>query len=227
MPPGRSPKPSGEPAPDHVVSSGPSRRESPGPMPSPLGSAVAHATEVWAVDRRRRRAQYPPGQIGKRALCWQRMRSGPAPVANLQQETAATNARTGGSGCAYLRLARHERRLTRRAPPLCKQWSHSIRANSNSDLSRAQFVPNTPPTAVTHGSPWSALSFACKEPPSQRASGFVLQAGHANSICVVALRPPAVASRLRSLTVASPRPVERSGGAACPSAPATAPKSPR
>jgi hypothetical protein len=136
-------------------------------------------------------------------------------------------ARPGGSGCAFSRLARHKWRSTRPAPPLCKQWSHSIRANSNSDLSRAQFVPNTPPTAVTHGSPWSALSFGCKEPPSQRASGFVLQAGHANSIRVVALRPPGVASRLRYLTVASPRPVERSGGAACPSAPATAPRSPR
>jgi hypothetical protein len=44
-----------------------------------------------------------------------------APVANLQHETAATNARRGGSYCAYSRLARHERRSTRPAPPLCKQ----------------------------------------------------------------------------------------------------------
>src|SRR4029453_5207053 len=44
-----------------------------------------------------------------------------APVANLQHETAATNARRGGSYCAYSRLARHEWRSTRPAPPLCKQ----------------------------------------------------------------------------------------------------------
>src|SRR4029453_2786399 len=43
------------------------------------------------------------------------------PVANLQHETAATNARRSGSYCAYSRLARHEWRSTRAAPPLCKQ----------------------------------------------------------------------------------------------------------
>ena len=41
----------------------------------------------------------------------------------------------------------------------------------------------------------------------------VFQGDHATSI-LVALRPPAVASRLRSLTVASPQPVERSGDCA-------------
>jgi hypothetical protein len=59
-------------------------------------------------------------------------------------ETAATNVRPGGSNCAYSRLVRRERRSTRSAPPLCKQWPpHSIRANPSGDLSRAQFVPIT------------------------------------------------------------------------------------
>jgi hypothetical protein len=44
-----------------------------------------------------------------------------APEANLQQQTAATRAQPGGGGCDYLRLARHERRSTKAAPPLCKQ----------------------------------------------------------------------------------------------------------
>jgi hypothetical protein len=44
-----------------------------------------------------------------------------APVANLQHETAATNARRGGSYCAHSRLASHEWRSTLPAPPLCKQ----------------------------------------------------------------------------------------------------------
>jgi hypothetical protein len=48
--------------------------------------------------------------------------SGRASVANLQHETAATNARPSGTGCAYSRLARHERRSPMPAPPLCKQW---------------------------------------------------------------------------------------------------------
>jgi hypothetical protein len=34
---------------------------------------------------------------------WQSLRSGPALAAKLQQETAATNARPGGSQCAYPR----------------------------------------------------------------------------------------------------------------------------
>jgi hypothetical protein len=46
---------------------------------------------------------------------------GSATVANLQHETAATNARPGGRECAYSRPARHERRSTRPTPPLCKQ----------------------------------------------------------------------------------------------------------
>jgi hypothetical protein len=46
---------------------------------------------------------------------------GTASISNLQQQTAATNAQPSGSQCAYLRLARQERRSTRRYPPLCKQ----------------------------------------------------------------------------------------------------------
>jgi hypothetical protein len=46
---------------------------------------------------------------------------GSSPVANLQQQTAATKAQPGGGGCDYSRLARHEWRSTRPAPPLCQQ----------------------------------------------------------------------------------------------------------
>jgi hypothetical protein len=58
--------------------------------------------------------------LGKLARCWLPALGAP-PVADVQLETAATNARRGGSGCALSRLARHERRPTRPAPPLCKQ----------------------------------------------------------------------------------------------------------
>jgi hypothetical protein len=68
-----------------------------------------------------RRPCMPLCRVGKREQCSQALHSGLAPVANLQQQTAATNARPGGSGCACSRLARHARRLTRPAPPLCKQ----------------------------------------------------------------------------------------------------------
>jgi hypothetical protein len=50
----------------------------------------------------------------------------------------------------------------------------------------------------------------------RRIVSATFQAGHASSILVIPRRPPAVASRLRSLTVVCPRPVERSGQAACP-----------
>jgi hypothetical protein len=70
---------------------------------------------------------------------------GLAPVVNLQQQTAATTARPGVCGCAYSRLARRECHSTRPAPPLCKQWRHSIMANSDSDVAcpiRAQTLRN-------------------------------------------------------------------------------------
>jgi hypothetical protein len=59
-------------------------------------------------------------QLGKRALPGS-LCNGSSPVANLQQQSAATKAQPGGRGCDYSRLARRKRRLTRLAPPLCKQ----------------------------------------------------------------------------------------------------------
>jgi hypothetical protein len=50
------------------------------------------------------------------ALC-----NGSSPVANLQQQSAATTAQPGGDGCDYSRLARRKRRSMRPTPPLCKQ----------------------------------------------------------------------------------------------------------
>ena len=71
--------------------------------------------------------------------------NGSSPVSKLQQQSAATKAQPGGGGCYDSRLVRRKRRSTRPTPPLCKQVV-SIRpmANSNNDLPRAQFVPNTP-----------------------------------------------------------------------------------
>ena len=50
--------------------------------------------------------------------CSQRRRR---PSANQQQQTAATNARSGGFECIYSRLARRKRRSMTPTPPLCKQ----------------------------------------------------------------------------------------------------------
>jgi len=78
------------------------------------------------------------------------LHSGLSAIANLQQETAATNTPPSGSGCAYSRLARHERRSTRPAPPLCKQgvrwsglksWKAVIR-NRTWDAGRATVGPH-------------------------------------------------------------------------------------
>jgi hypothetical protein len=63
----------------------------------------------------------PSPHGGKRALSGQPLHAGLAPVANLQQQTAATNAQPNSCGCACSRLARLEWRSTRPAPPLCKQ----------------------------------------------------------------------------------------------------------
>src|SRR5829696_2746165 len=53
---------------------------------------------------------------------WQLLHTGArAPVANLQQKTAATKAQPGGGGCDYSWLTRHEQRSATPAPPLCKQ----------------------------------------------------------------------------------------------------------
>jgi hypothetical protein len=62
-----------------------------------------------------------------------------------------------------------------------------------------------------------------KKPPSHSLRVFLFQAGHVEFDLFVALRPPAVLSQLRSLTVLCPRPVERSGQAACPNGPAIVP----
>ena len=59
----------------------------------------------------------------------------------------------------------------------------------------------------------TALLLCNESSPSRRPALDVFQGDYATSI-LVALRPPAVASRLRSLTVASPQPVERSGDCA-------------
>ena len=70
-----------------------------------------------------------------------------APAISLQQETAATNPRSGSSGCAYSRSARPERHLTTRVPPLCKQ---GVRGSSplGSTVSQRHFrYPNTLPGA--------------------------------------------------------------------------------
>jgi hypothetical protein len=68
---------------------------------------------------------------------------------------------------------------------------------------RAQYCAQRRSLMASHG---QRFPLPVRKPPSQSLSGFAFQAGHANSILDVALRPPAVASRLRSLTVASPRP---------------------
>ena len=60
--------------------------------------------------------------------------------------------------------------------------------------------------------------------PSQSLSGFVFSAVMQLQLLFLLYDRPLSLSRLRSLTVASPRPVERSGRAACPNAPATAPE---
>jgi hypothetical protein len=110
-----------------------------------------------------RRPCMPLCRVGKREQCSQALHSGLAPVANLQQQTAATNARPGGSG-ACSRLARHARRLTRPAPPLCKQGVSFGRGLIRTMTCR---VPNSCPiwraTAVIHGYSGSAFFFASKE----------------------------------------------------------------
>jgi hypothetical protein len=75
-----------------------------------------------------------------------------------------------------------------RPTPLFRRFASRFRrltANSNSDLSRAQFVPNT---ARTGGHSWLAMvsPFPLHEgkAPSQGLFGFVFQAGHASSILV-------------------------------------------
>jgi hypothetical protein len=65
------------------------------------------------------------------------------------------------------------------------RFSIRFRAKSNSDLRRAQFVPNTPRTCG-HSRLFGVRSFPLhvRKPPSQRLFGFVFQAGHASSILV-------------------------------------------
>ena len=80
-----------------------------GPIPSPdsapTGSAGPHSPAL--------------GRSGKQTLC--EASTAVSTVPNLQQDTAATSAQSGGSKCAYSRMVRRERRSTSPAPPLCKQ----------------------------------------------------------------------------------------------------------
>jgi hypothetical protein len=72
-------------------------------------------------------------------------------------------------------------------------------------------VPRTCPdrarSSVTHGYPRSLLSCRVTKVAQSTTRLDVFQGDHATST-LVALRPPAVTSRLRSLTVASPQPVK-------------------
>jgi hypothetical protein len=111
-----------------------------------------------------------------------------------------------------------------RSVTLPSEWSPFSSNKSNNGLSRAQFVVKLRASAITRGY-WVSLS-PLHVTKAFRASRVWSQAGHASSIPVVVLRPPAVAWRLRCLTVASLRPVERSCPAACPNALATAPRLP-
>jgi hypothetical protein len=67
-------------------------------VPQPLLSVEMLPRTTRALNRK----------VGKRALCSQPLTSRPAPVVNMQRQTAATKARSGGSGCVHSRLARHE-----------------------------------------------------------------------------------------------------------------------
>jgi hypothetical protein len=64
-----------------------------------------------------------------------------------------------------LLAAGEERTTLNQARSATLQAGVSIRfgPKSTSDLPGAQFVPNTPHTAVTHGQPWSTISSAYKE----------------------------------------------------------------
>jgi hypothetical protein len=74
------------------------------------------------------------------------------PVANLQQQSAATKAQPGGGGCDYSRLTRRKRHSVRPTPRLCKQ---DVRVSSESDSLTA------PAHTTSAGAPVSVLvSFA-------------------------------------------------------------------
>jgi hypothetical protein len=79
------------------------------------------------------------------ALC-----NGSSPVANLQQQNAATKAQPGGDGCDYSRLAKRKQRSMRPTPPLAS--SGLIRSGLIRTVTCP--VPNSCPipraTAVTH-----------------------------------------------------------------------------
>jgi hypothetical protein len=61
-----------------------------------------HAQRAVRDGGKRRFAELSSGHF-LAVLC-----DGSSPVANLQQQTAATKAQRGGGGCDYSRLAKHE-----------------------------------------------------------------------------------------------------------------------
>ena len=85
--------------------------------------AVIQQSRSPPLERRNAASQnsYAESQNWKAGTVLATSDSTPAPVANLQQQSAATKAQPGGCGCDYSRLARRKRRSMRPAPPLCKQ----------------------------------------------------------------------------------------------------------
>jgi len=101
------------------------------------------------------------------------------------------------------------------------------KAKSNSHLSRAQSVPNLPRNCG-HSRLIMVSLFLCTEGNRLAKASPISSSKLVTRVQFLFLlydRPLSLRD-LGLLTVASPRPVERTGRAACPNAPATAPRSP-